>query len=211
MRAWGVENTKEALENGLTPLWRSKLRHDMRSADEIDRFESDEIKQYRAKLRNRYDTADPVCYPVPNLITDDWDYHGAAHDGVDLVCPWKQPVLAICDSKVVRVSAAGWWGSNPKPSPGHPVSDGDGIVIIESLISDGPFEKGLHFGYGHSEGHPVREGQLVRAGDVIGHAGWANGPHVHFMVNDDMPVGDFYRGTGDRDPKPFLEYAEAHS
>jgi murein DD-endopeptidase MepM/ murein hydrolase activator NlpD len=211
MRAWGVADTGEALSEGLTPWWRSKLRNNDRTSDEEQRFESEEIKEFRRRLRDRYSSSDPVCYPVPNMSADSWGYHPGVHDGIDLICPWKQPVLAICDAKVVRVAASGWWGLGAQPSSGHPVSDGDGIVIIESRIDDGPFVKGLHFGYGHSEGATVHEGDTVRAGDVIAHAGWANWPHVHFMVNNDPPVNGLYRGVGDRDPKPYLDYAEENS
>lgn len=207
MRAWGVEDTGEALGGGLTPEWRSKLRDDHRSAEEEARFASPALRDYRAALRGRFEAAG-VCYPVPNLVTDDWGYHPGVHDGVDLVCPWKQPILAICDGVVRRVAAGGWWGLGARPTSGHPVSDGDGIVILECTVDAGPFKKGMHFGYGHSESHTVREGQSVRAGDLLGHAGWANGPHVHFMVNDDPPSGGFYKGTGDRDPMPYLNFAE---
>jgi murein DD-endopeptidase MepM/ murein hydrolase activator NlpD len=210
MRAWGVENTDEALDGGLTPWWRSKLRDDRRTVDEAVRFESTEIRNYRAALRKRF-LGRNVCYPVPNLITDDWGYHPPVHDGVDLMCPWKQPILAICDAIVRRVSKDGWWGKGARPTAGHPVSDGDGIVIIESVIDAGPFRPGLHFGYGHSENHVVKEGEHVQAGDLLGHAGWANGAHVHFMVNDIKPDGGFYTGRGDRDPMPYLNWAKEHS
>src|SRR4051794_7454600 len=45
------------------------------------------------------------------------------HDGIDLICAPNAPLFAMCKSKVVRVSASGWWGNNPQPSPGHPVGD----------------------------------------------------------------------------------------
>jgi murein DD-endopeptidase MepM/ murein hydrolase activator NlpD len=213
MRAWGVADTGEALKGGLSPEWRTKLRHDDRTPEEEAAFDSAEIKDYRRRLRDRYASDDPVCYPVPNMSQDSWGWHPGQHDGIDLICPWKQPILAICDAKVVRVSPSGWWGLGAKPTSGHPVSDGDGVIIIESTVDAGPFKKGMHFAYGHSEGATVREGDTVRAGDVIGHAGWANWPHVHFMVNN-IPRSNstpHYTGRGDRDPKPFLDYAEAHS
>lgn len=28
------------------------------------------------------------------------------------------------------------------------------------------------------------------------------------MVNDDPPVNGLYRGVGDRDPKPYLQFAQ---
>lgn len=209
MRAWGVADTGEALADGLTSRWRSKLRNNDRSAAEEERSQSDEIKDYRARLRDRTASTN-VCYPCVNLITDDNGY-SSWHDGVDLITAWRGPALAIVTGEIVRVSTGGWWGANPEPSPGHPISDGDGIIILESTVDVGPFKKGMHFGYGHTEEAIVKVGQSVHAGDVIGKIGWARAPHIHFMVNDDAPVGDFYRGTGDRDPMPYLNYAEIHS
>jgi murein DD-endopeptidase MepM/ murein hydrolase activator NlpD len=206
MRAWGVVSAQDAMATGLRPYWRSKLRGYNRSEIEQANFESDERKAYRAALRDRFEKSD-VCYPVPNLITDDWGYHPGVHDGVDLMGTWKQPVLAICSGRIVRVSDSGWWGKGAHATAGHPVSDGDGIIILECLVEAGPFKRGMHFGYGHTEPAVVEEGQYVKAGTLIGRMGWANGAHVHFMVNDDAPVDHFYSGRGDRDPMPFLDYA----
>jgi hypothetical protein len=49
----------------------------------------------------------------------------------------------------------------------------------------------------------VKVGDIVTAGTRLGHAGFANAWHVHFMVNG----GGTLRGIGDRDPKPFVDYA----
>lgn len=61
----------------------------------------------------------------------------------------------------------------------------------------------MHFGYGHAEHAVVSEGQIVRAGDPIGQAGFANAGHTHFMVNG----SDTMKGIGDRDPMPFVTFA----
>jgi hypothetical protein len=166
LRAWGMESAQAAMEHGVTPELRIKIRNSDRTNTEQDLAVSDERKAYRAALRDRFAHQD-VCYPVPNLVTDAWGWHPGVHDGVDLVCPWKQPLLAICTGVIVRVSPSGWWGVNPQASPGHPISDGDGIVILQCDIDDGPFVPGLHFGYGHAElaavGH--RRARQGRAGD----------------------------------------------
>jgi hypothetical protein len=53
----------------------------------------------------------------------------------------------------------------------------------------------------------VRAGETVEAGQRIGHAGFANAWHVHFMINARSDT----RGVGDRDPRPFYEYAMKHA
>lgn len=209
MRAWGVEDTGEALADGLTPWWRTKLRGDQRSEQEEINFKSAERVAYRSALRKRYDDLG-VCYPVPNLISDDWGYHPPIHDGIDLICPANQPILAICNGIVVRADAAGWWGKGA-PSDPNLKAKGDGIIIVESRVETGPFKSGLHFGYGHAEGAVVREGQRVTAGQHLGHAGFANAWHVHFMVNFELPREGLYRGVGDRDPAPYLSYSRINS
>jgi murein DD-endopeptidase MepM/ murein hydrolase activator NlpD len=133
------------------------------------------------------------------------------HDGIDLICDPNASVFAACKSKVVRVSSSGWWGNNPQASHGHPISDGDGIIILESLVDAGPIQKGMHFCYGHAEGASVKQGETVEAGQRIGHAGFARAWHVHFMLNMNSPVNGFYRGVGDRNPRPVLDYIKDHS
>lgn len=205
MRAWGVDDTGEALEDGLTSWWRSKLRADHRSAHEALLFASDERKAYRAALRKRYEHID-VAAPVSKIIEDGWGWRPPIHDGIDLICPPEAPVLAIVSGEIIRADASGWWGKGAQSSAGHPVSDGDGIIVLRGAVNVGPFRKGMNFCYGHAEGAVVREGQNVKAGQRLGHAGFANAWHVHFMVNDN--AND--RGVGDRDPRPFVDYAVAH-
>jgi murein DD-endopeptidase MepM/ murein hydrolase activator NlpD len=147
-----------------------------------------------------------VASPLGKILGDSWGYHGTAHDGVDLICEGDATLYALCDAKVIDVRSAGWWGKGARASGGHPVSDGDGIIQLECLIDQGPFRKGLHFGYGHAEKATVAVGQSVKAGQKIGHAGFANAWHVHFMVNG----GGSIRGVGDRDPLPFVKYAVAN-
>ncbi len=61
----------------------------------------------------------------------------------------------------------------------------------------------MHFAYGHAEKATVHVGQTVKAGQKIGHAGFANAWHIHFMVNGGTTV----KGIGDRDPLPFVNHA----
>jgi murein DD-endopeptidase MepM/ murein hydrolase activator NlpD len=140
-----------------------------------------------------------VAAPLDHIISDSNGWNPRAHDGVDLICAEKAPLYAICDALVIDVRAGGWWGKSPTGN----VALGDGIIQLECAVNVGPFKEGMHFGYGHAEAARVKVGDHVRAGQVIGRAGFANAWHVHFMVNN----GATTRGIGDRDPKPFVDYA----
>ncbi len=145
-------------------------------------------------------TGGSVAMPLEKVLNDSWDYHPPVHDGIDLICEEDAPIFAICDMEIIDVRAGGWWGKNPKGK----VTLGDGIIQGRCLTDEGPFRKGMHFGYGHAEHAVVREGQVVKAGQRIGRAGLANAWHVHFMAND----GSTHRGIGNLDPRPFRTYAE---
>lgn len=144
-----------------------------------------------------------VAPPLNKILAHSNGWTGAhGHDGVDLICNANAPIYAICDAKVIDVRPGGWWG---KGNPGGATAQkGDGIIQLECLIDNGPFKKGMHFGYGHAEKATVSLGEVVAAGEQIGHAGFANAWHVHFMVNS----GKTDRGVGDRDPWPYVQYAE---
>lgn len=136
------------------------------------------------------------------------------HDGVDLISEASDEGWAICDGIIVRVSPSGWWGKGAVASHGHPISDGDGIVILKCTIDKGPFKKGMLFGYGHAEHARCDVGDVVKAGQVICHAGFARAWHFHFMVNSGGPRfwdGSRPLGLGDRDPWPFIKYARDNS
>lgn len=160
------------------------------------------------QFQRRKHAAGGVCSPVSKIHTDANGFTGSAHedhDGVDLICPENAPIFAICRAKVIDVRKRGWWGATQN-SPGHEVSEGDGIIQLEGLADNGPFRKGMHFGYGHAEHAAVKEGDIVEAGTQIGNAGFANAWHVHFMVND----GTTTLGIGDRDPQRFVDYARKY-
>lgn len=208
LRAWGSPDAGAELKHGLPPELRTRVRNNRRTVEEANLFKSAERQDYRAALRRRF-ASRHLAVPV-KILEDDWGWHGAAHDGVDLICPPSAPLVAICDARVVRADKDGWWG---KGAPSDPALKalGDGITILECLVNEGPFKRGLHFAYGHAERPACRVGEIVRAGQQVATAGFAVAWHVHFMVNADQPVDDFYRGTGDRDPMPFINYVELHS
>jgi murein DD-endopeptidase MepM/ murein hydrolase activator NlpD len=199
----GLASASIAMEHGVTPQLRIKLRDKDLTTEERERYEGPRA-EWRAAFRKRHQTKD-VSLPLTKILQSEWGWN-PGHDGVDLICKPKAPLLAICKGEVVRADPAGWWGKGARPSNGHPVSDGDGIVVLRSVVDVGPFKKRLNFAYGHAENPQVKPGQVVEAGEVIAHAGFANAWHVHFMVNGRTDA----KGVGDRDPMPFVEYAIAH-
>lgn len=200
----GLASATAAMKNGVTPELRKKIGNKELTAAERERYH--DRAEWRIGFRERHAHKD-IAPPLIKINSSDWGWHKGVHDGVDLICPEDAPIFAICRAQVIRVAAGGWWGAGPVASPGHPISDGDGIIILRSLVNVGPFKKGLNFAYGHAEKAKVKVGEIVEAGAQIGHAGFARAAHVHFMVNgrpDD-------RGVGDRDPMPFVRYAMARA
>lgn len=104
------------------------------------------------------------------------------HNGIDLAAPMCAPVKAMADGVVVIV--------------GKPFGDGAEVVMLAHT-------KDVATLYAHLTDRnpcppPVREGQAVKRGDVIGFigsTGQSTGPHLHFMVS---VSGKFV------DPAPFL-------
>lgn len=195
----------KAMVNGVTPELRSKIRSRKLTPAEEKRFHSVARVKYRKKLKARWAPA-KVHRPVVKIFADSWGFHPGVHDGVDVICPFNAPLFAMVKAKVIDVRASGWWGLGAQPSPGHPVSDGDGIVQLEVLESVGPFKKGHHIGYGHCEHARVKVGQVVEAGHVIAFAGFARAAHIHLMYND----GSTNKGIGNIDPRGILDYSIKH-
>jgi hypothetical protein len=203
----GLSSAGEAMKDGVTPELRIKLRNKKLSPVELARYKGPRAIWRRA-WKKKFEGGGSVHTPMVHITGDSWGYHPPVHDGVDLICPPNEPLLAICDGTIVRVQAGGWWG---KGAPSNPAvkAKGDGIIVLKCGVDTGPFKAGLLFGYGHAENATVKEGQRVKAGDRIGTAGFANAWHSHFMVNGTSrnPPG----GTGDRDPMPYVNYARKNT
>lgn len=170
-----------------------------------------DVQKQRAQERRkhvgpRYLGGGHVGAPIDKILESSNGFQ-PGHDGVDLICEPEAVLFAICDAEVIDVRPGNWWHLGAQPSHGHPISDGDGIIQLRCTVDAGPFKQGMHFGYGHAEQAVVSVGQQVKAGQRIGRAGFANAWHTHFMVNG----GATDRGVGDRDPMPFVEYAQQHA
>lgn len=104
------------------------------------------------------------------------------HSGRDLAAPEGTPVVAALSGRVVSSGLAGGYG-----------------LAIE-LEHDGPRRRTL---YGHLSELYVREGQMVRQGEVIGRVGstgLSTGPHLHFELRLPQEGGWVAVDPGQLDP-----------
>ncbi len=190
------------LDVGITPWLRMLTRDpDKRPLAVSRRAGESACKEFRDDLRKKFASDEPdVAAPIGKILTMTWGFVPRVHDGRDLICGPKAPIFALCDAEVIDVRPSGWWGNNPSGN----VWKGDGIIQIRCLTDDGPFKKGMHFGYGHAEGADVKVGERVEAGERLGEAGLAVAWHIHLMGNN----GEFgLRGKGSFDPLPYVQYA----
>lgn len=194
----GLGIDQDEMSRGVTPELRIKVRDPRKRSDE-EKARARSRAGWRKRFRKRHADKGSTAPPLLKILQDSWGYHRGVHDGIDLISPANALIFAICDGTVIDVRAGGWWGK----APSGDVSKGDGIIQIRCETDAGPFVRGMHFGYGHAEHARVRVGDKVKAGDVLGRAGLAVVPHIHFMCNG----GGTTKGVGDRDPRPCLDYA----
>jgi murein DD-endopeptidase MepM/ murein hydrolase activator NlpD len=127
----------------------------------------------------------PLGYPVYGKITSHLGWRKNPfgrgyefHSGIDITAPQGSKVLATADGVVVL---AGWYGDYGK------------TVIIRH-------PSGYLTLYGHLSQIDVKEGQKVKAGDVVGRVGStgrSTGPHLHYeVIRDNKPI----------DPSKFLAW-----
>lgn len=139
-----------------------------------DSLESD-IRQISDRLRS--DTlrlaSIPSGVPVNGYITDGFGIRSnpfsgegrEVHDGLDIAVDFGTPVSTTADGLVI------WAG----PQGGY----GNLVIVYHS--------NGITTRYGHLSKITVEQGQRVRRGDQIGHAGStgrSTGPHVHYEVRE---------------------------
>jgi murein DD-endopeptidase MepM/ murein hydrolase activator NlpD len=107
-------------------------------------------------------------HPITSPFGSRW---GGFHNGIDIARPMYTPILAASSGQVVTVG---------KPYLAY----GDTATVV--IIAHGYNFSTL---YGHLDDSvkppPVRVGQMVTAGQVVGYVGmtgWTTGPHLHFMT-----------------------------
>ena len=122
----------------------------------------------------------PLSGPITSGFGPRW---GGFHNGMDIAAPMYTPVVAAAAGQVVTV--------------GRPyAASGDTAVVV--IIAHGNNVSTLVGHLDDARWPPVRVGQRVNPGQIIGYVGmtgWTTGPHTHFMtiVNG--------RAT---DPRPWL-------
>ncbi len=90
---------------------------------------------------------------------------GVTHYGVDIANRIGTPILSVADGVVIEAGTASGFGLWVR------VQHSDGTISV----------------YGHVNDYVVREGQKVKAGQMIAHMGnrgQSTGPHLHFEVWD---------------------------
>jgi murein DD-endopeptidase MepM/ murein hydrolase activator NlpD len=112
-----------------------------------------------------------AMWPLAGQLTSPFGPRwGGFHNGLDIAAPKYTPIRAASSGQVVTV--------------GRPyIAYGDTAVVV--IIAHGYNFSTL---YGHLDDlkwPPVKVGQFVAAGTIIGYVGmtgWTTGPHVHFMT-----------------------------
>lgn len=208
INAYGMR-AKVQMANGVTPELRIRLRKGRAglTAGAKKTMDGKARKAYRARLREQWRVR-KVHPPLTLITTDDWGFVPGVHDGIDVTGKRPGlPVFAMVKCKVVDVRMSDWWGKSPSGN----VALGDGIVIVEILENVGPFKKGQHIGYGHTE-QPnnvpiVKVGDVLEAGDQLGSLGLAVTPHIHLVLNNTPRLND---GIGNINPRAILDYSIKH-
>ena len=101
------------------------------------------------------------------------------HTGIDLMAACGTPIRAVADGKVIYARVSNSWGLR---------------TILEH-------PSGVKTAYGHQSKFLVKEGDVVKQGQIIGlvgTTGWSTGCHLHF----DVIINERYV-----DPAPYLGFA----
>ena len=140
--------------------------------------------EYRLTIRSGASLAFPVsgagAGQIQSYFGADRDGGRRSHHGVDIFMPRGTPVVAGAPGRVTRVQ----------------VTPRGGKVI---WLRDGKENQSLY--YAHLDSQIVRDGALVRAGEVLGLVGNSGNarttpPHLHF--------GIYRRGEGPVNPYPYV-------
>lgn len=135
-----------------------------------------------------------------------WDYkldymeHVWGHLWVDIRSPIGTPVLSIANGVVVRTIEAD--------------ASGDKFIVVrhDNVPLDGE-KKSLYSGYLHLSEILVKEGDVVKKGDMIGRVGitgLTTTPHLHFQIDTaDAPFHPYWHFTNAEAKASKLSFYEA--
>lgn len=120
--------------------------------------------------RNQLAAATPSIWPTHGWLSstmgnriDPLTGEKDFHPGLDISADKGDPVYATADGQVVNASAAGNYGN---------------LVILDHGY-------GLETRYGHLSAFKIKQGQIVKRGDLlglVGSTGRTTGPHLHYEV-----------------------------
>jgi Tol biopolymer transport system component len=115
------------------------------------------------------------------LDTEGYRPLGTWHCGLDIAGKLGDPVYAIADGTVVKISRGGW--SDEEKDKSEKTRDNFGYIICHTLSNGERFIAV----YGHlRRPWALREGSKVSAGQEIGRLGhWSYGIHLHFGIYQD--------------------------
>ena len=112
----------------------------------------------------------PTIWPVKGLVTAGYGYRNSPftgqremHEGLDVAAPHGSPIVATADGVVSFSGLLSAFGSVVFINHGH----------------------GFTTFYAHNSSNRVKEGQMVKRGEVVayvGTSGRTTGPHVHYEV-----------------------------
>lgn len=127
------------------------------------------LSEAEAKLDKYIETV-PTLWPAAGHLSDTFGYRRdpftrrkTFHEGLDIGAPYGTDIKAAASGKVTMAARYSGYGRAVIIDHGH----------------------GLSTLYGHTSKLLVKEGQLVKKGDVIakvGSSGRSTGPHLHFEV-----------------------------
>jgi len=146
----------------------SRLSRSARTADAAERSMG---------LRLKLPFPEGETYEVYQGKGGSFSHSGLNRYAFDFGLPEGTPVLAAAEGRVVRVKQdSGQGGTRPDD-----YARGNTVILDHG---QGLFTQYLHL---QKNSVPVREGDLVRAGQVIGRSGntgFSSVPHLHFQVQD---------------------------
>lgn len=120
-------------------------------------------------------------YKITSEFLSKEPFRSHAHNGIDFAMPIGTPLRAIQDG-VIRLADYGHLNAGK-------------TIFLQT-------ENKITFIYGHLSKFTVKNGQYVKAGDIIGYSGntgFSTGAHLHFGVKE---------GGRYTDPSPYVDFIQ---